>query len=149
MASIKNSLRKIYTALGGTNTKSKTITGLLDDISTVASGGGGEKDSLTVFVEAELNNLTNVYTINSVSNTCAEIEAALMSNKHVSITMHENVMVSGQIVAEEIRQFGNIYNNHDGDLHAVLTLPKYDNIFTMHVLSCNKGTWSFTMIEIS
>lgn len=41
MASIKNSLRKIYAALGGTSSKSKTITGLLDDISTVASSGGG------------------------------------------------------------------------------------------------------------
>lgn len=44
MASIKNSLRKIYAALGGTSSKSKTITGLLDDISTVASSGGGGSD---------------------------------------------------------------------------------------------------------
>lgn len=47
MASIKNSLRKIYTALGGTTSNSKTIPGLLDDISTVASGGG-DKDIFKV-----------------------------------------------------------------------------------------------------
>lgn len=48
MASIKNSLRKIYTALGGTSSKSKTITGLLDDISTVASSGGGDNNNFIV-----------------------------------------------------------------------------------------------------
>ena len=41
MASIKNSLRKIYTALGGTKSKAKSITGLLDEISTVATPGEG------------------------------------------------------------------------------------------------------------
>lgn len=42
MASIKGALKKVYKALsGGTDTKAKSISGIIDDISTVASGGGG------------------------------------------------------------------------------------------------------------
>ena len=42
MASIKNSLKIVYKSLsGGKNSKAKSISGIIDDISTVASGGGG------------------------------------------------------------------------------------------------------------
>lgn len=68
MASIKNSLRKIYTALGGTNTKSKTITGLLDDISTVASSGGGGESSPITYLVFEYDNISNMYSTDQMTH---------------------------------------------------------------------------------
>lgn len=56
--SIKSSLRKIYTALGGTDTNSKTITGLLDDISTVATPGGGGEIMVVTFTNGESSSIT-------------------------------------------------------------------------------------------
>lgn len=42
MASIKSALKKVYKSLsGGTDTSAKSISGIIDDISNVASGGSG------------------------------------------------------------------------------------------------------------
>ena len=80
MASIKNSLRKIYTALGGKSSKSKTITGLLDDISTVASGGSGGGVEI---VNVTLQGSGSSSTIKSVDKTHGELINAHNNGKLV------------------------------------------------------------------
>ena len=72
MASIKNSLRKIYTALGGTNTKSKTITGLLDDISTVASGGSGGNERFIITFTQSGDTWSADKTLTEISNAWSD-----------------------------------------------------------------------------
>lgn len=80
MASIKQSLRKIYTALGGATSNSKTITGLLDDISTVASteGGGGVE-----IVNLTLQGSGSSSTIESMDKTRDELVNAHNNGKLV------------------------------------------------------------------
>lgn len=88
MASIKQSLKNVYKALsGGTDSNAKTIPDIINDISTVASsGGGGERFDVNVTMEYN----TDHYDVISFDKTLDEMFDAYNEGKN--IIAHTNIM---------------------------------------------------------
>lgn len=85
MASITGALRKLYAKLGGTDTGSQTIAGMIDKVADVAGGGGGGTMVVTIVQQLSQSDF-------QVDKTFSEVAAHLAADpRNTAVLVHKNV----------------------------------------------------------
>ena len=139
---IKQALKKVYKSLsGGKNTKKNTISGIIDDISTVSSPGGSDPNDVIFVVK--------VLTGSPPTNPSATFEEML------------NAMNSGKLLVLKYlnipEEYGNqfdcyhFYSYYDyGQSSSTGISFAYIKNKTQHVIKCNiNDEWTITSTDLS